>query len=54
MKLYWGYVPTYYEGYGYYNQFTLMREGESYLTTYYNAAKLDEFKSTYKGTAVEY
>lgn len=54
LKLYWTYVPTFYEGYGYYSQFTLLREGETYLTTYYNATKLDDFTCTYKGTDVGY
>ena len=54
LKYYWGYVPTYYEGYGYYNQFTLMREGDTYLTTYQNTIKLDDLKLTYKGSETEY
>ena len=54
LKYYWGYVATYYEGYGYYNQFTMMREGDAYLTTYQNAMKLDDFKLTYKGAETEY
>ena len=54
IKFYWGYVPTYYEGYGYYNQFTLMREGEAHMTTYQNATKLDDFKITYNGSDLKY
>ena len=54
LKFYWGYIATYYEGYGYYNQFTLMREGEAYTTTYQNAVKLDDLKLTYKGAEIEY
>ena len=54
LKYYWEYVPTYYEGYGYYNQFTLMRSGDAYMTTYHNTIKLDDFKATYKGTEIDY
>ena len=54
LKYYWGYVPTYYEGYGYYNQFTLMREGDAYLTTYLNTVKLDDFKTSYSSSDVDY
>ncbi|MBR5703054.1 MAG: hypothetical protein IKX45_02250 [Bacteroidales bacterium] len=54
LKYYWTYVPTYYEGFGYYNILTLMCEGDTYLTTYLNMVKLDSFKATYDASGIKY
>lgn len=54
LKHYWENMPVYYQGYGYFNQLTLMREGEAYLTTWKGTSKLDELKLTYKGSEVSY
>ena len=53
-KFSWAYVPTYYEGYGYINQLTLQREGDTFLTTYHNMVKLDDFKATYDASGIKY
>ena len=50
----WEYVPSYYEGYGYYNQYTLMRKGKAYLTTYNNSVKLDDFNLSYEKSEIKY